>query len=115
MNTMVNKIMHTPSWLPPADIYETEDNITVRLEVAGMHKEDFSIELNGRHLRVRGARQDTPERRSYYQMEIQFGEFFLELALPTPVDSQKVEAIYENGFLCILLPKARPHRIPIES
>jgi HSP20 family protein len=107
-------MMHT-SWIPPADLFETQNNITVRVEVAGMRDEDFSIELNGRNLIVRGTRNDISERRNYYQMEIQFGEFSLELTLPSPVDAQKVEAIYENGFLRIQLPKASPRRIPIEA
>lgn len=105
--------MHTSSWLPPADIYETEENLIVRVEAAGMQYDDFNVELNGRILRVHGARQDVVERRAYYQMEIQFGEFSLEFVLPSAVDSQNVEATYENGFLRILLPKARPRRITI--
>jgi HSP20 family protein len=105
--------MHTPAWNPPTDVYETEDNIIVRVEIAGMHDGDFSIELNGRLLSIRGVRQDASERRAFHRMEIPFGEFYIELALPYPIEPGRVEAIYHNGFLRVILPKARPRQIPI--
>ena len=63
------------AWRPPTDVYETEDAITIRIEVAGMRESDFTIALVERTLTIRGIRQDTPERRAYHQMEIPFGEF----------------------------------------
>lgn len=111
----VGLIMQTPAWYPPTDVYETEDNIIVRVEIAGMQDEGFAIELSGRHLLIRGLRQDQPERRAYHQMEIRFGEFAIELALPSPVDSNQVEAEYADGFLRVILPKAHPRHIPIEA
>jgi HSP20 family molecular chaperone IbpA len=105
--------MHTHAWNPPADVFETDDDIIVRVEIGGMQYDDFSIELNGRNLSIRGIRQDLPERRAFHQMEIHFGEFNVDLTLPQPVESDAVEAIYSNGFLRIILPKARPRQIPI--
>jgi HSP20 family molecular chaperone IbpA len=106
-------IMQTPAWNPPTDVYETEDSIIVRVEVAGMRDEDFSIELEGRSLVVQGVRQDTPERRAFHQMEIPFGDFQVAVVLPYPIESSQVEALYANGFLRVILPKARPRQIPI--
>ena len=105
--------MHTPAWNPPTDVFETEENLIVRVEIAGMKDDDFSIELNGRFLTIRGMRQDLPERRAFHQMEIPFGEFVIKLALPHPIEPGQVEAIYNNGFLRVILPKARPRQIPI--
>ena len=105
--------MHSPAWNPPTDVFETEANIIVRVEIAGMKDDDFAIELKGRFLTIRGMRQDIPERRAFHQMEIPFGEFAIELALPQPIEPGQVEAIYENGFLRIILPKARPRQISI--
>ncbi|MCC7129785.1 MAG: Hsp20/alpha crystallin family protein, partial [Anaerolineae bacterium] len=45
------------------------------------------------------------------QMEIRFGEFVLSVELPYFIDSSQVEAVYDNGFLMISLPKARPRQI----
>jgi HSP20 family protein len=96
-------------------VFETEEMIVVRLEVAGMQEDDFSIQLEGRLLTVRGVRLDTVERRAYRQMEIPFGEFSLEVELTAPIHADQVEATYREGFLRIQLPKARPQTISIEE
>ncbi len=98
-------------WRPPTDVYETEDAILVRVEIAGMNESDFSIILDGQYLLIRGMRAEPPERRAYHQMEIPFGEFATEVELPHPVLAKDAEAFYSNGFLRIILPKARPQKI----
>ena len=105
--------MRSPAWRPPTDVFETENAIVVRVEVAGMREQDFAIELNGRNLIVRGSRQDMPERRSFHQMEIYFGEFAIELELPNYIEADRVQAVYSDGFLRVNLPKARPRQIPV--
>mgnify|MGYP000355193741 CR=1 FL=1 len=105
--------MRASLWRPPTDVFETGASIVVRAEIAGMKEEDFLIELHGRGLVIRGARSDVPERKAFHQMEIRFGEFSIELELPAAVDPDRVEALYENGFLKVTLPKAQPHRVPI--
>jgi HSP20 family protein len=83
------------------------------VEIAGMREDGFSIELDGRHLIIRGTRQDVTEKSAYHQMEIRFGDFIIDFELPTHVNTDEVEAVYKNGFLVIQLPKARPRQIPI--
>lgn len=107
--------IRSPLWRPPTDVFEAEDSIVVRVEIAGMRDEDFTIELDGRLLMIRGARPDTPVRRAFHQMEIRFGEFSIELELPAAVDVRLVQAEYDNGFLEITLPKARPLPIRIDD
>ncbi len=107
--------LHPRSWRPPTDVYETEDAMVVRVEIAGMKEEDFTISLEDRLLLVRGIRPDTPERRAYHQMEIPFGDFSTEVELPYPVAAGEIEAIYRDGFLRIVLPKARPHQVQVEE
>jgi HSP20 family protein len=102
-------------WRPPTDVYETEDTFVVRIEIAGMKEEDFSVQLDGRILSVRGVRSDPPERRSYHLMEIRIGEFQNEIELPGAVSAAKVSAVYQDGFLMIYLPKARSQHIEIRE
>jgi HSP20 family protein len=102
-------------WRPPTDVYETEQALIVRLEIAGMSEADFSIVLDGRYLMIRGVRSESPERRAYHQMEIPFGEFGVDLDLPFNVVMSAVEAVYSNGFLRIILPKTGPQKIQIEE
>jgi HSP20 family protein len=110
----VHLTLRSPIWRPPTDVFETDEAVIVRSEIAGMAEVEFSIVLDDRYLVVRGLRPDITERRSYYQMEIMFGDFIVEVELPCPVDSENAQAIYQNGFLRIELPKARPKQIPIE-
>lgn len=103
----------SPTWRPPTDFYETETHLVVRVEIAGMREDDFHIELNGRLLSIRGLRQDAAERRAYHQMEIRYGEFSIDVELPYHVDADQVQALYQDGFLRVFLPKAQPRHIPI--
>jgi len=105
--------MRAPFWTPPTDVFENENEVIVRMEIAGMREEDFNIELNGRILTVRGFRQDISERRAYHQMEIRFGEFSIDMELPSPVDVNRVEAMYNNGFLRVVLPKTPSRSIRV--
>jgi len=102
-------------WRPPTDVFETENAIVVRVEIAGMRVSDFTISLVERSLLIKGIRQDVNERRAYYQMEIPYGEFSTEFELPYPIIVEEVEAVYRDGFLRIVLPKARPHQIKITA
>lgn len=102
-------------WSPPTDVYETEEAYVVRLEVAGMREDDFQITLDGNYLIIQGHRSDTPERRAYHQMEIRFGRFASVVELPPGVDVEHITAEYENGFLFITLPKARPSLLTIQE
>ncbi len=108
-------VVRTPLWRPPTDVFETEEAFVVRVEIAGMKEEDFSIELDQNTLLIHGVRSDWPERRAYHQMEIYFGEFGLQLDLPGPVIADQVQADYQDGFLRVALPKARPLQVRIED
>lgn len=103
------------AWRPLTDVYETEEALVIRVEVAGMKESDFTISLEERILTIRGIRQDTSERRAYHQMEIPFGEFSTELELPYTIEADKVEATYRDGFLRITLPISQPKHIKVEG
>ena len=100
-------------WRPPTDVYETEEAIVIRVEIAGMREQDFSVALEDRTLTIRGVRSDPTERRAFYQMEIPFGEFSTGVELPAQIVPEGVEAVYRDGFLQITLPKARPQHIQV--
>ncbi len=93
-------------WSPPTDVFETDSAYIVRVEVAGMREQDFSVQIENNFLKISGVRSDTPERRAYHQMEVRFGEFSSIVAIPGPVDIDNSGAEYEDGFLTVTLPKA---------
>ena len=107
--------LHSYTWSPPTDVYETDASFVVRVEVAGMREADFSINMEKNFLVISGVRIDAQERRAYHQMEIRFGEFNTGIELPSGVDINKTNAEYEDGFLTVILPKLRPAMIKIQG
>ncbi len=103
----------TSVWSPPTDVYETNREYVIRLEVAGLHEEDFQITYEDGYLLITGIRSDVPERRAYHQMEIRFGKFLTVIAVPGPVNLDDSKAEYEAGFLTVTLPKAKSTEVKI--
>lgn len=106
--------VHSSLWTPPTDVYETEDNLNVRVEVAGMREDDFEVSVEDQVLMIRGIRPDLNERRAYHQMEIRFGKFEIAIGLPVGIDLDKASAEYKDGFLNVIFPKLRAKQIEVE-
>jgi HSP20 family molecular chaperone IbpA len=120
-------LRHIRTWRPPTDVYETDNCVVVKVEIAGMKEGDFTISLSSRNLVITGARHDPVaevqastlraepqgEALSYQQMEIRYGEFKTEVYLPWAIVGDKIEATYENGFLKVILPKAKAQQVPV--
>jgi HSP20 family protein len=100
-------------WRPPTDVYETDEEIIVRVEIAGLKEGDFEVSLRSRLLTIRGTRRETGSKLSYHRMEIQYGDFVSEVHLPYPIESMKTEATYQDGFLVVRLPKPPRRRVNV--
>jgi len=108
------------TWRPQIDIYETEEEIIVRAEVAGVDKEDLAVEVSRRAIKLMGKRSELPriDNATYRLAEIQYGKFERVLYLPVPIDTEIVSTVYANGFLEIRLAKLatnRTYTIPISE
>lgn len=101
------------TWRPPTDVYETDDSVIIKVEIAGMSEENFAISLSNRTLNVAGVRRDPECKQAYQQLEIPYGHFHTEVFLPYAVVHDEISASYENGFLTIVLPKVKKHHIAI--
>jgi HSP20 family protein len=95
-------------WRPALEVYETDDALVVSAEIAGMDEENLSVVVDGEMLVVRGERPDPrhAEKRSYHEARIPYGAFGAEVYIPFPVDADRTEAGYHNGFLRIVLPRS---------
>ena len=93
---------------PPVDVYQTENEVVVLVEMAGITDQELHLEMDGRNMIIRGQRQPLPgpADRQYSQMEITAGPFQRILLLPAVVDPSGAEATYDGGILKIGLPKA---------
>jgi HSP20 family protein len=106
--------VRSSGWSPPTDVYETEENFIVRVEVAGMKDADFEVAIENNVLMISGHRSEQNERRAYHQMEIRFGKFEIAVEIPVPVGIERSVAEYKDGFLVVQLPKANPKHIEVE-
>lgn len=103
------------AWSPPTDLFETPEEYVVSVEIAGMREADFEVLYEEGVLVVTGQRPDRTERPAYHQMEIHFGKFSSAVRLPGPVDLDRSQAEYKDGFLLVRLPKARRVDVKVED
>ncbi len=121
-------------WHPPTDVYEAENVVVVKVEIAGMDEEDLDISFADRRLVISGNRLDrasygaaadhnheVPDeplpdgeaKVTYHNMEIHYGEFRSEVQINMPIDKAEISANYRDGFLYVTLSKPKTHRVPI--
>lgn len=103
------------AWHPPTDLFETDDNLIVSVEIPGMDKNNFSISYEKNILSISGIRVPPKGKRGYHQMEIKYGEFCSQIKIPLVIDIDNIEAVYQDGFLNIKLPKSKPTHIDINK
>ncbi len=94
-------------WRPRTDMFETDTEIVIMVDIAGITTRDFRLQLEANQLILRGIRREysCEGKRKYYKMEIDFGPFERRIELPAPIDPDGVVARYSQGFLEIRLPK----------
>jgi HSP20 family protein len=92
-------------WVPNTDVYVTEDSLVIKVELAGMRKED--LELTVERNRLTGHRPDgcRAPKCKFLVMEINYGSFQSVIELPPGYDLSQAKAAYQNGFLRIDVPQ----------
>ncbi|MBP7829066.1 MAG: Hsp20/alpha crystallin family protein [Kiritimatiellae bacterium] len=100
------------AWSPNTDVYESADDVVIKMELAGVPAESLHIVLENRVVHVEGLRRDPHSGESaagyrFRQMEIEYGAFRRTLELPFAVDGEQAAARMQNGILTIKLPRAR--------
>ena len=95
-------------WHPPTDAWETDREFVVRVEVAGVRRDDMNITLQSGELHIRGIRRDAvpPGKKHFYKMEITLGPFERRVPLPKSARFSEVQATYRDGILEIRCQKA---------
>jgi HSP20 family molecular chaperone IbpA len=100
-----------PVFLPPADIYETNDVIVVMAEMPGVGPAGVDITLERRVLTIRG-RSAANEHTGYQRVYNEYadGDYERVFTLSEAIDRDKIEATLRDGVLHLVLPKAEPAR-----
>lgn len=111
----------TVNFQPSCDIHEGKDHYMVTFDMPGVKKEDINIEVEGTNLVISGERRRelrSKEGDAPIYHERSYGKFQRTFVIPTSINTEKIEAHYENGVLSVALPKlesAKPKAIPIQT
>jgi HSP20 family protein len=94
---------------PAVEVAESDGEVTVKMQVPGVEKDQLQLTVTDDHLTVRGeTRKESEEKRkNYYSQEIRYGAFQRSVPLPVEVDAARASAGLKNGVLKITLPKSR--------
>lgn len=117
-----NKNLHDmeAQWSPDCDVEEADGHYLISLEMAGVPKDQVKVEFQDNRIMISGERRHETNRKENGQWysERRFGRFQRSFTLPPGIDTDKVEANYQDGVLRIYVPKAesaKPRQIKITN
>lgn len=95
------------TFVPSAEMEETNDAIYLKLEVPGMEAKDLTVEVTEESVSIKGERQSESktEAKGVIRSEFHYGKFERRIPLPTHIQTDKVQAECKNGMLNLTLPK----------
>lgn len=102
------------------DMYQTDKDIVVKTAIPGLKPEEVDISITGDVLTIKGEHKEEKEikEENYLRKERRYGTFHRSLQMPVSVKSDKAEAVFENGMLTLILPKAeevKPKQIKVKA
>ena len=127
----VNELFDQSFWSPlgwrsngfggqvPMDVYTEGDSYVVEAELPGLNPDAVNVEMVGHTLTISGEYpSEAPESRQYLMHQRQSGRFQASVTLPDAADASQIKATYQNGLLCLAIPKseaAKPRRIALKA
>ena len=104
---------------PRMNIYDNGSDLVLRMAAPGLSENDINLTLTGDTLAISGKRDITvPEGYSVHRQERGSIKFSRSFALPSKVDSTKVEAKVKDGIMTVTMPKAqeaKPRQITVKA
>ncbi len=102
-------------WIPAADVYETDGEYLIAIDLPGVNREEVEIDLDENRLLVKGKRtiDESPKHRA----ERPSGKFLRAFSVPGSVDQTNIGAEYKEGVLQLRLPKRKepkPQKLEIK-
>ena len=95
-------------WHPPADIYETETEYTIVVDLPGIDRAALDISLDNDRLLIRGER--VTETEGQQRTERPHGRFLRRFTVPATIDQQAIAAEYKDGVLRVQFPKRKEQK-----
>ncbi len=104
--------------VPPVDIYETENDVTLVADIPGVAKENLKLDIDDDELTIRGTFEEQDTSGEKLIDECVYGEYARTFVLGDTIDREKITAKLDKGVLTLTLPKherVKPRQIAIES
>ena len=100
------------AWAPPVDVCESEEAITVSVELPGVRAAEVEVALTNSALRVSGKKKKGAPRAPAKHLcsERDYGEFTRLVPLRWPVRAKDATAELKDGLLTVRLPKLKERR-----
>lgn len=110
---MIDRSPASRGWVPRVDVLDREQDILIRVDVAGIDPNDINITVEDRTLTISGTREleETTDETGYHRREIFTGAFKRTLVLPAGLDAGEIKASADNGILEVVVPR-RPEVLP---
>lgn len=98
------------SWRPATDVFETEVEFVVQMDLAGMDPSQIQVDFDGANLVVKGVRSESagPGHKHFHTMEINVGPFVRRVPVIEGIDPESATARYRGGFLFVTFQKGEP-------
>jgi HSP20 family protein len=99
--------MMTPSF--KVDISEDDNAIFIDADMPGIKKEDIKVSMADDVLSISAERVQSEEekKKGYHRVERSWGCLSRSFTVGENVDTEKIEAKYDNGVLCVVVPKVK--------
>ena len=95
------------SQVPAMNIRENENEFLLELAAPGLKKNDFKVRIENDTISINVEKEEKREENEadYSRREYSYNSFQRFFSLPSTVNSEKIEAKYEDGILKLVLPK----------
>ena len=109
------------AWTPAVEVFQKDNNLVVRAELAGIEPNDVKLEVENDMLTIQGERKQehTEEREGFHRSERIYGSFYRAIPLPEGAKTEQAKADFRNGVLEVKVPieqaKSSRRQIPIQG
>jgi len=119
VNRLLSEQNTTRPWAPPVDIFETDNALILKADVPDVDIKGVDIQIENGTLTLKGERkfEKDEKNKGFHRIERSYGSFVRYFTLPETVDTENVQADYNNGVLTVTLPKkevAKPKSIKVQ-
>jgi len=103
----INGLWGKTMTVPAVNVMEDKDAFTIKVAAPGLEKKDFNIDVDGNMLTISCEKEEKTEEKDkrHTRFEYNFSSFSRSFTLPEMVVTDKIEAVYNNGELKVMLPK----------